>query len=100
MTSICQQANKLIMPYYKVIDGLNYDRGILELAEALQGQSVGDLDLTDAEKLLDRVLDGGATTEVEQRSVQYILDHYQWTKSAREWLTKNTPTQSQAAIPA
>ena len=53
--------------YYKVIDGKNYDRSMLEVAdEAVAGKGDGRISLADAEKLLATVKDGNAYTDVEK----------------------------------
>ncbi len=72
--------------YYKVIDGLRYDRAILERAEALtQGRGDGRISLEDAQFLLPLFGDAGDVRIEEERTLQYLLEHYSWTDKAREW---------------
>jgi len=69
--------------YYKVIDGLNYDSALLELAENLiKGQGDGRISIDDSNKLLDKILDRGTITKVEYRTFFYILKNIKFTKEA------------------
>ena len=72
--------------YYKTIDGVDYDREILETAEtAVAGQGDGRISLNDAEKLLAAVKDGNEYTDIEQRSMKYVRDNYKFTDEADTW---------------
>lgn len=76
------------MSYYKTIDGQRYDRKVLELAETLiQGRGDGRISREDASQLLESVQDGRGITEIENKSLFYILDNYNFTDSARAWLS-------------
>jgi len=75
--------------YYKVIDGKNYDRGMLEVAdEAVAGKGDGRISLADAEKLLATVKDGNAYTDVEKATMRHIRDNYTFTAAADAELRK------------
>ena len=75
-----------IKSYYKEIDGLRYDRKVLEEADRLvAGQGDGRISLDDAEKLLPLFGDFGDVTIVEERTLQYLLQHYKWTPEADSW---------------
>lgn len=72
--------------YYKTIDGKKYDRELLELADELtQGQGDGRLSKGDAEKLIEKVTDGGNYTDIEKATMKYVRDTYKWTDAADEW---------------
>jgi len=76
-------ANKV--SYYKVIDGLNYDSVLLEVAENLiKGQGDGRISIDDSNKILDKILDGGTITKVEYRTIFYIVKNFKFTKEAFE----------------
>jgi len=69
--------------YYKRIKGVDYDRAILEMAEAcVQGQGDGRISLGDAKKIVKLIKDGGKITPVEQKSLLYILENYHFTDTA------------------
>ena len=69
--------------YYKVIDGVNYDRQMLEIAdESVAGQGDGRISLADAEKLLAAVKDNNAYTDIEKATMRYIRDNYKFTPEA------------------
>ena len=73
--------------YYKVIDGHEYDRHMLEIADAaVAGQGDGRISKKDAEKLLTAVKDANNYTDVEKATMKYIRDNYQFTKGADEWI--------------
>jgi hypothetical protein len=74
-------ANKV--RYYKIIDGLNYDSALLELAENLiKGQGDGRISIVDSNKLLDKILDSGTITKVEYRTIFYIVKNFKFSKEA------------------
>ncbi len=60
--------------YYKIIDGLNFDAGLLNMAdELIKGQGDGRISIDDSNKLLTKIFDGGTITKVECRTILYIL---------------------------
>lgn len=89
-----------IKSYYKVIDGLRYDRKILEEADRrIAGQGDGRISLDDAEQLLPLFGDFGDVTIVEERTLQYILANYKWTPEAENWfLDKVNRISKQSSI--
>lgn len=73
--------------YYKTIDGKNYDRAILDTAKAcVAGQGDGRISLNDARKIVKLIQDGGKVTDIEKRSLQYILKKYKFTETAEEYI--------------
>ncbi len=75
--------------YYKVIDGNNYDRELLELADtAVAGKGDGRISMADADKLFAAVKDGNAYTDVEKATMKYIRDNYKFTPEADAALRK------------
>jgi hypothetical protein len=69
--------------YYKVIDGLNFDAGLLNMADDLiKGQGDGRISIDDSNKLLTKIFDGGTITKVECRTILYILKNYKLTNEA------------------
>ncbi len=77
------------MSYYKTIDGVKYDKGLLDSAdEAVAGRGDGRISLSDAEKLLAEVKDGDSYTDTEKATVKYIRENYKWTDEADAWFRK------------
>ena len=74
------------MSYYKVIDGVKYDKELLEAAEeAIKGRGDGRISKADAEMLLAKVKDGDSYTDIEKATVKYIRENMKWTEDADEW---------------
>ena len=97
---LAKQAEE-IRSYYRIIDGLRYDRKILEEADArTQGQGDGRISQDDAEFLLPLFGDFGDVTIIEERTLQYILENYNWTEAAEHWFLERVTRisrQSQVA---
>ncbi|MEL6593764.1 MAG: hypothetical protein AAFQ68_26925 [Bacteroidota bacterium] len=75
-----------VKSYYKVIDGLRYDRKILEEADRrVAGKGDGRISVDDAEMLLPLIGDFGDVTIVEERTLWYLMEHYNWTMEAEKW---------------
>jgi len=78
-----------VASYYKTIDGVKYDRELLEAADtAVAGRGDGRISLADAEKLLLQVKDGDSYTDVEKVTVKYVRESYKWTDEADAWFRK------------
>lgn len=74
------------MTYYKTIDGVKYDKELIELAdELIAGAGDGRLSQDDASKLLEGVKDAGVYTDVEKDTLAYLRDNYNWTDAADAW---------------
>ena len=83
--------------YYKKIDGKNYDRAMLEKAEkSVTGKGDGRISLADARNLIKLIKDGGRITDIEKRTLAYILEKYHFTETAIKYLEK---ALSEALIP-
>lgn len=89
-----------IKSYYRIIDGLRYDRKVLEEADArTQGKGDGRISQDDAEFLLPLFGDFGDVTIIEERTLQYILENYTWTEAAHNWfLDKVTRISRQSQV--
>lgn len=89
------------MSFYKIIDGQRYDRKVLDLAEELiQGRGDGRISRDDATQLLKSVQDGRGITETENRSLFYILEKFNFTDSARDWLSDQLSIDAPIELPA
>lgn len=75
------------MSYYKSIEGVKYDSGLLDKADALtSGRGDGRISEQDAEALLKNAMDGGKITRIERRTLEFILLNYKCTDNAIEYL--------------
>ena len=75
--------------YYKTIDGKNYDREMLEIAdEAVAGAGDGRISVEDAQKLLGAVKDANKYTDIEKATMKYIRENYKFTYAADQWFRK------------
>ena len=77
------------MGYYKQIEGVQYDRAMVEAAqEAVAGRGDGRISRADAEKLLPYVTDGNRITAVEQATLLYLRKNFKWTEKADQWFSE------------
>lgn len=77
------------MSYYKIIDGVKYDRKMIEVAETALAVHPGNLmEVFDAVAIWEAAIDGGIVTETEQRTLSYLRKTYQWTEAAQAWIQR------------
>ena len=63
--------------YYKTINGVRYDRALLEAAEErISGQVDGSISEKAAEEIVELTKDGGRITETELTTLKYIRENY------------------------
>lgn len=72
--------------YYKQIDGVKYDRELLEQAEAFQRD--GQISHAEAKQLWEDALDGKGVTATEKRTLEYTMKHYKYTAKASDFMNK------------
>ncbi len=76
--------------YYKKIDGKNYDRAMLDIADkSVDGKGDGRISLADARGIIKAVKDGGKITDIEKRTLNYILEKYKLTETALKHIEKS-----------
>ena len=72
--------------YYKTIDGKDYDREMLEIAdEAVAGAGDGRISIENAQKLLGAVKDANKYTEIEKATIKNKRDNYKFTDASDQW---------------
>ena len=75
------------MSYYKVIEGVKYDRKILETADDLiVNHSSPFITLPVVQQIWPLANDDQGITPSEKRSLYYLLSAYQWEQDAEQWL--------------
>ena len=75
------------MSYYKVIEGVKYDRKILEKVDDLiVNHSSPFITLPVVQQIWPLANDGQGITPSEKRSLYYLLSTYQWEQDAEQWL--------------
>ena len=86
--------------YYKTIQGVRYDRALLEVAEERKsGQRDGHIFEKDAKEIVELAKDGGRITETELRTLKYISENYHFTSKAAAWFAGKLPDIVQAVDP-
>lgn len=85
--------------YYKVIDGVKYDRKVLDDCAAYEKNN-GEIDLDEAKRIMGDLLDGPkrkvggqndtktTVTNVELDTAQYAFDNFTWSADAKDWFFK------------
>ena len=81
--------------YYRVVDGVRYDRKVLEDCEAAVDDD-GVIDLAEARRVVADVLDGprraqargvvSAVTDCELATLRYAHERFRWTEEADAWV--------------
>ncbi|MEM6633577.1 MAG: hypothetical protein AAF694_28145, partial [Bacteroidota bacterium] len=75
------------MSYYKIIDGIRYERILLEKAETFQQvHPTNQIDLEAMQQLYAHAKDSRRVTETEQRTLYYIYDYFDTHPEAKAWL--------------
>merc|ERR1719326_2016121 len=74
--------------YYKTIDGISYDRQLLEDAESRIAARGGFLSFDDALQLWGKANDGNGITATEKRTLQYVSHQHQLEAEAQQFLEK------------
>jgi len=72
--------------YYKQIDGVRYDRELLEQAEAFQKD--GQISHAEAKQLWEDALDGKGVTATEKLTLEYTMKHFKYTGKASVFMNK------------
>eukprot|EP00928_Gymnodinium_smaydae_P050676 TRINITY_DN3423_c0_g1_i1.p2 TRINITY_DN3423_c0_g1~~TRINITY_DN3423_c0_g1_i1.p2 ORF type:complete len:264 (+),score=93.41 TRINITY_DN3423_c0_g1_i1:51-842(+) len=72
--------------YYKVIDGVKYDRSLFVKAE--EATKNGPMSLKDAQILWESASDGPGVTDTERTTIEYILETFQVNAKAKAFLHK------------
>mgnify|MGYP001768005355 CR=1 FL=1 len=69
--------------YYKKINGKNYDKSMLDIADgSTKRKGDGRISLADSKKIIKIIKDGGKITDIEKRTINYILENYKLTETA------------------
>ena len=72
--------------HYKKIDGVSYDRAMLETADKNVNNKDGKISLDGAKAIIKSMQDGGRVTDTEVRTLNYILENYKLTEPALKYI--------------
>mmetsp|Transcript_53034 Transcript_53034/g.147651 ORF Transcript_53034/g.147651 Transcript_53034/m.147651 type:complete len:257 (-) Transcript_53034:525-1295(-) len=72
--------------YYQVIDGVKYERELLESAQ--KAAADGQVSWREAKELLEQASDGKGMTGTERNTLEYVLEKLKFTDKARAYLEK------------
>jgi len=72
--------------YYKTVDGVKFDRELLEEAEAAVKD--GQISVAEARALWESAMDGQGVTQIEKLTLEHVLKTMKCTKPAIEFLEK------------
>ncbi|PKL19518.1 MAG: hypothetical protein CVV49_00330 [Spirochaetae bacterium HGW-Spirochaetae-5] len=76
--------------YYKKINGKNYDKAMLDIAgKSVKGKGDGRISLADSRNIIKAISDGGKVTDIEKRTLNYILENYTLTETALKHIEKS-----------
>ena len=71
---------------YTTIDGIKYEKELLDLAEKhTTGRGESKISADEAVELIASAKDGGRITEIEKNTLVYIRKHYQFTFAAAQY---------------
>jgi len=84
--------------YYTYIDGMRFDRALLEQAEGFAKQ--GSIRIEQAAQLWANAHDGRGVTPTERRTLEYALNALPFQSDARQLLTGLLKSEGGAALPA
>lgn len=75
------------MAYYKIINGIRYDRSLLDAADAYtQGRGEARISLDEIKSIYAIATDAKTITDIEWHTLQYISQNYPLTAPAISWL--------------
>lgn len=75
--------------YYKTMDGISYDRKLLEEGQAMADARGGVLTFEDALHLWGKANDGRGITNTERRTLQFLAGQYRLEKEAKQFWEKS-----------
>jgi len=79
-----------VSSYYKKINGKNYDKAMLDIAgKSVKGKGDGRISLADSKNIVKQINDGGKVTDIEKRTLNYILENYTLTETALKHIEKS-----------
>jgi len=70
--------------YYVEINGVKYDKELMEMAIKLAGD--GQISEADAKKLWEAACDGKGVTPTEKKTLEYSMSHHKYTEPAKKFM--------------
>ena len=84
------------MSYYQTIEGINYDRKLLDLARSkIVGRGDGRISHEDTSDIIAAIEDKNTITKVEFLTIFYIINNFSFTSKALETLAEALSTKIQ-----
>lgn len=75
--------------YYKTIDGVNYDKTILDIAcDRIQGRGDGRISVEDVKEIAKAIKDKNKITKTEYLTLFYIIKNFNFTTPAYDTLAE------------
>jgi hypothetical protein len=74
---------KILIMAYQTIDGIQYEKELLDLAKQhTTGAGEGKLSKDEVKELFDSAADGRSVTETEKRTLEYIRKNFVFTDAS------------------
>mgnify|MGYP001024482359 CR=1 FL=1 len=71
------------MSYYEIINGIKYDKGILDaVKECIKGRGDGRISQDDIHNVIKCITDKNKITKIEYLTIFYILQNFNFTEKA------------------
>ncbi len=87
------------MSYYKIIDGVKYDKQLLDVAEELtSGKGDGRISEREIQLIVKLAKDGRGITPTEQATLYYIRASFKLTSAAANWFDQQFPAQTSSTL--
>jgi len=71
--------------YYKTVDGVRYDKQLLEAGEESQ-KSGATISIAEAKEIWEMAKDSAGITKIERRTLDYLLKELKFTPAAKMWV--------------
>ncbi len=99
----CLPEPSYFMSYYQIINGVKYDRQLLEVAqEFVTGEGDGRISEREMKLIVKLAQDGQGVTTIERDTLFYIREHFNLTDAAAQWFDAQflptAPTDLQTLI--
>lgn len=89
------------MSYYKIINSIQYDKLLLDMAEGLTiGRGEGRISELEIQSLVQKAQDKKKITAIELATLHYIRQHFKFTDKAATWFDAHFPPKNPTDVRA